>query len=87
MPAELKKTAKCPECADPLAAIIRTQSSDRLTVEYFHDIRPGAAKRKRRCKITTGSAKEAVRILRRDEGLHTRFTPAVVTSPAGRRRQ
>ncbi len=53
MPALLKKSAHCPKCGDPLAALVdQTEPGGHVTRELFHDRWPGAspkARRRRRC--------------------------------------
>lgn len=50
MPGELKPDATCPECGDPLLAIIDTVSADRVIREYHHDKNSPKARRRRYCK-------------------------------------
>lgn len=51
MPDLLKRNARCIQCNEPIDAIVRTENSEGLTVEFYHAKASPKARRKRRCKV------------------------------------
>ncbi len=49
MPGSLASNSCCPACGENLAAIVRTQSLERVVAEYYH-LRAGY-RRRPRCKV------------------------------------
>jgi hypothetical protein len=48
MPGRLRDDATCPQCGDPLEALIDTENPERLTREYHHGKEPASRKSRRR---------------------------------------
>lgn len=49
MPGLLKSNAKCPNCGDPLDALVDETSRAGVRREYFHGKRTRNARRRRKC--------------------------------------
>lgn len=48
MPGQLKPDATCPECGEPLVALVDETSAQRVISTYYHGKNPAYPKRRRR---------------------------------------
>lgn len=63
MPGQLRADAECPQCGDPLGALVDTSNTAGVLRIYYHGLKPGRVRRRGSCsrKFTDHEAAAAER--------------------------